>query len=77
MNRYRATVYVLSAMAAAVDGHAGITRRVVEQAAEDAGMFMAQVQDSYMRSVDDDVSFGPVTCKDASYAGWADVRRRV
>lgn len=68
---FRATVYVLSGMAAAVEGDAGITRLVVQEDAESAEMFRAQVMDRWSaRDVDAEVSFGPVSRKDASYPAW-------
>ncbi len=76
MNRYRATVYVLTSLALEHEGEAGIRRTVIEEGAESADAFKAQVQDRWLHDVDADVSFGPVTRKDASYVRWPDVQPR-
>lgn len=60
---YRATVYVLSSVAAAVDGDEGIVRYVTEEHAESARMFEAQVRDRYIHDVDTEVWFGPISKK--------------
>ena len=64
---FRATVYVLTGMAAACDGDGGIVRKVIELSANDVGDFLAQVQDQYIDDVDTDVSFGPITEKTSHY----------
>lgn len=67
---FRATVYVLSSMAAAAEGDAGLTRLIAQEQAESAEMFQAQVRDRWLGDVDAEVSFGPVSRKDASYPAW-------
>lgn len=68
---FRATVWVLTGMAAAAEGDAGITRLVVQDVAEDEGMFRAQVMDRWsQRDVDCEVTFGPVSRKDEHYTPW-------
>jgi hypothetical protein len=79
MMAFRATVYVLTGMAAAAEGHAGLSRHVVEEQAESTEMFKALVSDRWCsRDVDTDVTFGPVTRKDSRHVPWpvsADARR--
>jgi hypothetical protein len=68
---FRATVYVLSSQAAAVEGDAGVHRLIVQDEAESTEMFKAQVMDRWCgRDVDAEVSFGPVTRKDAKFVPW-------
>jgi hypothetical protein len=61
---FRATVWTLSAMAAAVDGDNAIRRRIVELSADDERSFEAAVQDWYIDNVDNEVWFGPISQKD-------------
>lgn len=61
MPLFRATIWTLSATAAAVEGNAGLERRVVEYSADDEEDFIACVTDSHTRHVDDSVSFGPIS----------------
>jgi len=66
MKRYRATVYVLRGVAAAVEGYAGLTRRIVEELAVSEEQFKNQVRDLYaLVDVDCEVSFGPISQKQA------------
>jgi hypothetical protein len=61
MPRFRATVWVLSGTAAAVEGDAGITRFVAEREARSAEFFKANVMDDYIHDLDAEISFGPVS----------------
>lgn len=61
---FRATVWYLNDTAACVEGNAAITRHIVQREAENEDMFKADVMDSWSRSVDDDISFGPVSRKE-------------
>lgn len=61
--RYRATIYYLSASAAAVEGDAAIQRYVVEHEAESLAMFRADILDQFIQQPDDEVTFGPITEK--------------
>ncbi len=68
---FRATVWVLPSMVAAVAGDAGIARLIVQEDAESTEMFKAQVMDRWCgRDVDAQVSFGPVTRKGADWVPW-------
>ncbi len=64
MPRFRATIWVLSSTAEAVEGDAGITRRVLEWQADNENNFKADVLDRYaLADVDAQVWFGPITKK--------------
>lgn len=61
MKTFRVTVWILSAMAEAVDGDQAIERRVVEEQAESASMFEANIRDRYISDPDNNVWFGPIS----------------
>lgn len=61
--KFRATIWYLSAAAAAVEGNAGIRRYIVEHEAQDVEDFKAMVMDAATRHVDDSIEFGPITTK--------------
>jgi hypothetical protein len=61
MPLYRATVWVLTATAAVVDGDEGITRKIVEREASNKRYFEADVRDDYIHDVDNEVWFGPIS----------------
>lgn len=61
MTRFIATMWKLSATAEAVEGDAGITRRVVVGVAQDMEEFKAICTDTFTHHVDDSVWFGPVS----------------
>lgn len=60
MPYYIATVYTLPATVAAVEGDAGITRRVVRMRADSARDFEMTIRDWYISDPDNDVWFGPI-----------------
>jgi len=63
MRRYRVTMYYLSATAAAVEGNSALSMHIIEKVAETEREFKAELMDEFSRSVDDEISFGPVTDK--------------
>jgi hypothetical protein len=63
MYRFRATVWHLSSVAAAVEGDAGTSRFITEDVAESPDMFDAIIKDRYLHDVDAEVTLGPITCK--------------
>ncbi len=66
MRKFRATMWYLSATAAAVDGNAGMSMHIVEAVSENERMFKAEIRDRFSRSVDDEIEFGPITDKGES-----------
>jgi hypothetical protein len=63
MRRFRATMYYLGATAAAVDGNAALRIYIIEAVSENENYFIAEMRDKFSRSVDDEISFGPITDK--------------
>jgi hypothetical protein len=61
MPRFRATVWVLSGVAEAVEGYAGLHRYVAEREARSAEFFKADIMDDYINDLDAEISFGPIT----------------
>lgn len=61
MPLYRATVWTLSSAVGAVDGYAGLVRRIRTLSADSAEDFKAIVMDEFLHDVDCEVTFGPVS----------------
>lgn len=61
MPLYIGTVWTLTSMVGAIEGDAGLSRRVVKMYVESPEMFKAEIMDRHLHDVDCELYFGPIS----------------